>query len=253
MDLAIETRILTESGCRELLAEFRFPGGHFECPNCCCTRAYKLKTRDLIQCAECSKQVSLTSGTIFHKTRTPLIKLFKVVFNLASGSIMSASDQAKELDMIYSTLWRFRQKLRVLIEKNFPNKDICTIDIKSLAHVLFRRSVESPGRDDNEVENQKESKALDEGVFEPLSELAARSATALSKHISTVYHGVSEKYSQLYSTEYSFCLNGSKLKFDGLLSLLIRAGPTFADELSKYSSPKILRIPKLQAVPDAVP
>lgn len=56
--------------CRSMLKALRWSGG-FVCPACGNKKAYQLKTRDLLECANkgCKRQTSPTAGTQFHNSR----------------------------------------------------------------------------------------------------------------------------------------------------------------------------------------
>ena len=60
-----------EQACWEHLRKMRWGEG-FVCPRCGGRESYSLRTRRLEQCRACRHQVSVTAGTIFHKTRVPL-------------------------------------------------------------------------------------------------------------------------------------------------------------------------------------
>src|SRR5207244_6095765 len=60
-----------EEPCQQYLAECRWPEG-FKCPRCAHPRGYALVGRRRWECAACGRQVSLTSGTVLHNTKTPL-------------------------------------------------------------------------------------------------------------------------------------------------------------------------------------
>ena len=68
------TEFGTEEACQEYLAACRWPDG-FLCPRCGHRHAYTMEKR-LWQCVACRHQVSLTSGTVLHNTRTPLTVWF---------------------------------------------------------------------------------------------------------------------------------------------------------------------------------
>ncbi len=62
----------SEADCIEALARLRWPEGYV-CGRCGERRSWQLKTRPRIfECARCGHQESVTAGTIFHRTRTPL-------------------------------------------------------------------------------------------------------------------------------------------------------------------------------------
>jgi len=70
--LEFVARFGTEEQCLEHLAGLRWPGGYI-CPRCGGREAWQLKERSRIyECAGCHHQESITAGTIFHRTRTPL-------------------------------------------------------------------------------------------------------------------------------------------------------------------------------------
>src|SRR5438034_9254207 len=65
-----EERFRSEEACRDYLFRVRWPEG-FRCPRCGESRGWRLRSA-LWQCARCAYQASLTAGTIFQDTRTPL-------------------------------------------------------------------------------------------------------------------------------------------------------------------------------------
>ena len=58
--------------------------------------------------------VSLTSGTVFHKTRTPLLKWFMLIFRMATSKTgVSINEMARELEIKdYKTVWTMSHKVR---------------------------------------------------------------------------------------------------------------------------------------------
>ena len=59
--------------CAKHLAEQRWTNG-FLCPQCGHTEAWYLFPRHLFDCKRFRFQTSVTAGTIFHGTRTPLVR-----------------------------------------------------------------------------------------------------------------------------------------------------------------------------------
>lgn len=110
--LQFEKKYSTERACQKALEKARWRNG-FVCPKCAHTKASRITTRSLLQCSRCHHQVSLTAGTIFHKTRTPLVKWFWAIY-LASqdkGGV-SAMRLAKQLELGYKTAWLMLHKIR---------------------------------------------------------------------------------------------------------------------------------------------
>jgi len=65
----------TEAQCLGALEELRWPDG-FVCPRCEHTQGHRLTTRPRIhQCSACRHQASVTAGTVFHRTKLPLVRI----------------------------------------------------------------------------------------------------------------------------------------------------------------------------------
>lgn len=110
--LQFKKRFGTERACENALEKMRWPDG-FVCPKCRHSKASRITTRRLLQCSKCHHQVSLTSGTIFHKTRTPLLKWFWAIYLVGQdkGGV-SAMRLSKQLELGYKTAWAMLHKLR---------------------------------------------------------------------------------------------------------------------------------------------
>src|ERR1035441_8793401 len=77
MDL--EDKFSTEDACRDYLFRLRWPDG-FTCPNCGKAAEPKIDRKTLLRCAACNHQASVTAGTIFQDTRTPLPVWFRAMW-----------------------------------------------------------------------------------------------------------------------------------------------------------------------------
>jgi len=64
-----ERRFATAEACRTYLVQLRWPDG-FRCPKSGAGKAWPVGTQ--LECAACGRQTSVTAGTIFQGTRTPL-------------------------------------------------------------------------------------------------------------------------------------------------------------------------------------
>ena len=111
--LEFKNTFSSEEACTAKLARVRWPGG-FECAKCGHRGFYHLKSRPRIfQCACCGKQESVTAGTIFHRTRTPLVKWFWMIYLLARDKRgASAVFLSRELCLRYETAWLMSHKIR---------------------------------------------------------------------------------------------------------------------------------------------
>ena len=76
-----QKKFSTENRCIKYLIKIRWPNG-FCCPYCNSKNATYIESRRLFQCnnQNCRKQTSITTGTIFEKTRTSLVKWFWMIF-----------------------------------------------------------------------------------------------------------------------------------------------------------------------------
>lgn len=110
--LQFEKKFSSERACQKALEKARWADG-FVCPKCAHTKASRISTRILLQCSKCHHQVSLTAGTIFHKTRTPLVKWFWAIYLVSQdkGGV-SAMRLAKQLELGYKTAWLMLHKIR---------------------------------------------------------------------------------------------------------------------------------------------
>lgn len=101
-----------DDACLQHLRTIRWPNG-FICPECGGKEYSYIGTRKVFQCSSCRHQASATSGTIMHRTRTPLLTWFWAVFLISHDKRgVSATFLAKELEVSYPTAWLMLQKIR---------------------------------------------------------------------------------------------------------------------------------------------
>src|SRR5664280_2246248 len=108
----LESRFSSEQACREYLFRLRWPGG-FRCSRCDDAKAWPLRS-GLWQCARCGYQISVTAGTIFQDTRTPLTVWFRAMWWVTSQKNgVSALGLQRVLGLgSYQTAWAWLHKLR---------------------------------------------------------------------------------------------------------------------------------------------
>lgn len=73
----------TQEACEKYLAACRWPEG-FICPRCRNRRAYDLVNQRRWQCAGCRHQVSLSAGTVLHRTKIPLTHWFWAAYLMST-------------------------------------------------------------------------------------------------------------------------------------------------------------------------
>jgi transposase-like protein len=106
-----ETRFTTEAACRQYLADLRWPDG-FQCPGCRGSSAWSIG--QLWECRACGRQTSVTAGTIFQDTRTPLTTWFRAMWWVTGTKTgTSALGLQRILGLgSYQTAWAWLHKLR---------------------------------------------------------------------------------------------------------------------------------------------
>ncbi|MDP8207907.1 MAG: IS1595 family transposase [Candidatus Electryonea clarkiae] len=121
----------TEHACFDYLFKIRWPNG-FICPRCHHDQASFVSTRKLFQCCSCRYQASVTAGTVFHKLRQPLQKLFLAVFLFSTSKkgISAMELQRKTGIKSYKTAWLLLHKLRKGMKSTgiFPLTDPVELD-----------------------------------------------------------------------------------------------------------------------------
>jgi len=110
--LDFEEQFQSESDCFAYLLALKWPGG-FVCPRCGHRAAWV--TPDSVSiCQACQHQASVTSGTIFHGTRKPLMLWFRAIWHVTQQkSGVSALGLQRALGLgSYHTAWTWMHKLR---------------------------------------------------------------------------------------------------------------------------------------------
>lgn len=120
--LELEARFSNEAWCREYLAQLRWPEG-FRCPQCSGGKAWPVR-RVLLECAACGAQTSVTAGTIFQDTRTPLPVWFRAMWWVTTQKNgASALGLQRVLGLkSYETAWTWLHKLRRAMVR--PGRDL---------------------------------------------------------------------------------------------------------------------------------
>ena len=106
--------------CARYLARLRWEDG-FCCARCGPGDTWITK-RGLYVCASCGKQTSVLAGTIFEKTRLPLLLWFRAIwFVTSSKGGVSAKELQRELGCSYQAAWLMLHKMRIAMKR--PGRD----------------------------------------------------------------------------------------------------------------------------------
>jgi transposase-like protein len=108
-----QSNFATEEACERYLAACRWPEG-FVCPQCGDRRAYDLVNQRRWQCSGCRHQVSLTAGTVLHRTKIALTHWFWAAYLMTTDKRgVSALLVQRQLGLsCYETAWMLLHKLR---------------------------------------------------------------------------------------------------------------------------------------------
>ena len=111
-EVEFDRRFHHEQACLDYLFQLRWPEG-FICPDCGHAEYWK-SARDLYLCRACQKQISVTSGTIFHGVKKPLTLWFKALgcFSTRKSGVNAVALQELLGLGSYRTAWCWLQKLR---------------------------------------------------------------------------------------------------------------------------------------------
>ena len=111
----------TDADCLDYLEWVRWPHG-FVCPECGLSRSWRLRD-GRIMCAACGHRTSVTAGTIFDRTRTPLTVWFTAcwLFATAKDGISALSLQRALEIGSYQTAWAMLGRLRSVLVR--PGRD----------------------------------------------------------------------------------------------------------------------------------
>ena len=101
-----------DASCADYLARLRWPEG-FRCPVCGGDKAWQTSTQHW-KCAECGRKTSVTAGTIFHRTRTPLSTWFAAIWLVTSQKNGASAQNLHDMLGLgsYETAWVWLHKLR---------------------------------------------------------------------------------------------------------------------------------------------
>jgi Transposase zinc-ribbon domain/ISXO2-like transposase domain len=145
--LEFQRRFPDDAACRAYLFESRWPDG-FRCPACGSNQATELPRRLLWQCVACRHQVSITAGTVLHKTRIPLHLWFWAAYLTSTATPgISALQLQRQLGLKrYETAWMLLHKLRRAMVA--PDRTLLTGEVEvDEAYVGGIDSLRHGGRD----------------------------------------------------------------------------------------------------------
>lgn len=107
-----------DTACAAYLAKLRWPKG-FICPACKQASIPWNANRNRLICPICRHQTSVTTGTIFDKTRTQLKTWFEAAWHVSTAkSGMSAKTLERTIGINYKVAWMMLHRFRVAMVNN---------------------------------------------------------------------------------------------------------------------------------------
>lgn len=101
-----------DAACRAHLASLRADSG-FTCRACGGQKAWVVRTRGLLTCAACRRQVSTTSGTALDRSRLPLAAVFTAIWVVATTPGVNTTSLMIETGLTRrATAWLLLSKMR---------------------------------------------------------------------------------------------------------------------------------------------
>ena len=107
------TMFADDKSCREFLFKLRW-NNNFVCPKCKVSSVPWNQTHERLVCPKCRHQTTVTTGTIFDKTRTPLTTWLEAAWHITTAKNgMSAKTIEQTLGISYRTAWTMLQRFRI--------------------------------------------------------------------------------------------------------------------------------------------
>ena len=119
-------RFSNEAQCQEHLASLRWQAGYI-CPKCGCRHGYRL-SNGRYQCVKCRHQVSVTAGTVLHKTHMPLTQWFLAFYFVSQDKRgISTVQLAAMLGTTYKTAWSMLRRIRIAMGQRDETHQLCGV------------------------------------------------------------------------------------------------------------------------------
>jgi len=107
-----------DEACLTYLEKLRWPNG-FICPACHIFAKPWRQTRGRLVCSSCHHQTTVTSGTIFEKTRTPLTIWLETAWHMTTAKNgLSAKTVQRTLGTSYRTAWKMLHQYRIAMVRS---------------------------------------------------------------------------------------------------------------------------------------
>lgn len=118
-----------EKSCLNYLINLRWPTGYV-CPACHQTSIPWQESRNRLACPLCRHKITVTAGTIFEKTRTPLTTWLEAAWHVTTAKNgMSAKTLERTIGTSYHVAWMMLQRFRVAMVNSERTKLSGTVEV----------------------------------------------------------------------------------------------------------------------------
>lgn len=175
---------MTEEEARSVFAKIRWSETNGEpiCPVCGSVEAYNLKTRPVWKCKGCSKQFSITSGTIFANRKLPVRDILAGIAIYVNGAKgFSALQLSRDLRVDYKTAFVMLHKVREAIGLSMDDSQlsgVVEIDGMYVGGYVKPTNFKADRKDRRILENQTGKRQ----VVVAMRERQGRTRVGIAKH-----------------------------------------------------------------------
>lgn len=116
--LDFQSKFSTDQVCREYLEQIRW-NGSVECPLCGHKEVYHLNDGKTYKCVGCTRNFTVTVGTVLENTKLPLTKWFMAMYLLTTHKKgISSCQLATDLNITQKSAWFLLHRLREMSKEN---------------------------------------------------------------------------------------------------------------------------------------
>ena len=118
----------TESDCHRYLASIRW-SDKVECVYCQKKRVYSRSSCNGYKCSNCNKSFTVTTGTLFHSSKLPLLKWFLAISQiLAAKKGISSLQLSRTISVNKNTAWYMQHRIRKAMKTDVLLKGLVEVD-----------------------------------------------------------------------------------------------------------------------------
>ena len=103
--------------CDEYMRQIKWPDGKVACPQCGSDKIGEIKTRRLLRCRNCRRQLSAKVGTIFESSPIGINKWFVAVWSVANcENGISSQELASAIGVTQKSAWFMLHRIRLAMD-----------------------------------------------------------------------------------------------------------------------------------------